>query len=35
VQSVFTMRVKRNDARWKEATVDEVIDLRARALSDR
>ncbi|HUE89977.1 MAG TPA: ISKra4 family transposase [Vicinamibacterales bacterium] len=34
-KSLFTMRVKRCGARWKEATVGEVINLRALALSDR
>lgn len=34
-KSLFTMRLKRCGARWKETTAREVINLRAVALSDR
>lgn len=34
-KSLFTVRMKRSGARWKEATARDVIHLRALALSDR
>jgi hypothetical protein len=34
-KSLFTVRLKRSGARWKEATARDVINLRALALSDR
>jgi hypothetical protein len=34
-KSLFTLRLKRGGARWKEETAGEVINLRALALSDR
>lgn len=34
-KTLFTMRMKRSGARWKEATARDVINLRALALSDR
>ena len=34
-KTLFTVRMKRSGARWKEATAGDVIDLRALALSDR
>jgi hypothetical protein len=34
-KTLFTVRMKRSGARWKEATAAHVINLRAQALSDR
>jgi hypothetical protein len=34
-KTLFTVRMKRSGARWKEATAADVINLRALALSDR
>ena len=34
-KTLFTVRMKRSGARWKEATARDVINLRALALSDR
>ena len=34
-KTLFTARMKRSGARWKEATAADVINLRALALSDR
>lgn len=34
-KSLFTVRMKRSGARWKETTARDVINLRALALSDR
>jgi hypothetical protein len=34
-KSLFTVRMKRSGARWKERTARDVIHLRALALSDR
>jgi len=34
-KTLFTVRMKRSGARWKEATAGDVINLRALALSDR
>ena len=34
-KTLFTVRMKRSGARWKEATAGDVVNLRALALSDR